>query len=206
MEFPVLEWIGYAASLLITLSLMLSSIVKFRWINLMGAALFSTYGFLIKAYPVGVMNGLIVLIDVYYLWQIYARKELFDILEIKAGNEYLERFLRYHNKDIQKICPGFTYDPGSNNVRFFLLRNMAVAGLFLAHRENENELVVALDYVIPEYRDFKNGKYLYNQLLPQFKAAGYTRLRAAVSNPINDAYFKKMGFTPDEQGVYRKLL
>lgn len=206
MYLNILQWVGYAASVIIMISLTLNSIVKFRWINLVGAAMFSTYGFLIKAYPVGVMNGLIVLIDIYYLWQIYTKKEIFEIIEISSSSEYLERFVRYHDKDIQKICPGFAYDPALNNISFFILRNMAVAGLFLAHRENESELVVGLDFVIPEYRDFKNGQYIYNQLRPKFKEAGYTTVRAAVSNPINDSYFEKLGFEPDENGVYRREL
>ena len=46
---------------------MMSSILKLRVINLVGAALFTVYGLLIGAYPVAVMNLFIVLIDLYYL-------------------------------------------------------------------------------------------------------------------------------------------
>ncbi|MEZ5149235.1 MAG: hypothetical protein R2759_19740 [Bacteroidales bacterium] len=49
MELSVLEWIGYMASGIIALSMTMSSIVKFRWINLVGAGTFATYGFLIGA-------------------------------------------------------------------------------------------------------------------------------------------------------------
>ena len=63
----ILPWIGYTASVIIVLSMMMNSIVKFRWINLFGALLFSTYGFLIGAIPVGILNGIIVLVDIYYL-------------------------------------------------------------------------------------------------------------------------------------------
>jgi hypothetical protein len=61
------EIIGYIASALVAVSLMMSSILKLRVINLVGAALFTVYGLLIGAYPVAVMNLFIVLIDLYYL-------------------------------------------------------------------------------------------------------------------------------------------
>ena len=61
------EIIGYFASVLVAISLMMSSILKLRVINLLGAALFTLYGLLIGAYPVAVMNFFIVLIDLYYL-------------------------------------------------------------------------------------------------------------------------------------------
>ena len=66
MEINFLQWIGYAASIIIALSMTMNSIVKFRWINLCGAFTFSTYGFLIGAYPVGILNGFIVLVDIIF--------------------------------------------------------------------------------------------------------------------------------------------
>jgi GNAT superfamily N-acetyltransferase len=83
---------------------------------------------------------------------------------------------------------------------------MAVAGIFLARRNNDSELVVQLDYVVPEYRDYKNGRFLYNQLQPQLKAAGFTHIKAGERNPNNDRYFKKLGFEPDAEGFYRRRL
>lgn len=61
------EIVGYIASALVAVSLMMSSIFRLRVINLVGAALFTVYGLLIGAYPVAAMNLFIVLIDLYYL-------------------------------------------------------------------------------------------------------------------------------------------
>lgn len=201
MSQLVLEWIGYVASGLIALSMMVSSILKFRWINLAGAVLFSFYGFMIGAIPVGVLNGLIACVNLYYLWTIYSRSEVFETLEIMPGSEYLLRFLEFHHADIQLICPGFRYQPAMNTMSYFILRNMAVAGIFLAHKEGDT-LVVGLDYVIPEYRDFKNGRYLYRHLKPMLKELGFQKVKAGEKNPANDYYFKKLGFSRDEDGLY----
>ena len=119
MYLNILQWVGYAASVIIMISLTLNSIVKFRWINLVGAAMFSTYGFLIKTYPVGVMNGLIVLIDIYYLWQIYTKKEIFEIIEISSAVNTSNDLCVIMIKTFRKICPGFAYDPAFKQYQFF---------------------------------------------------------------------------------------
>ena len=61
------EWIGYAASLLVAVSLMMGSLVRLRWLNLVGAVTFTVYGLVIRAYPVAVVNAFIVVINVWHL-------------------------------------------------------------------------------------------------------------------------------------------
>jgi hypothetical protein len=206
MDLNYLHWIGYAASVTIAVSMTMSSIIKFRWINLAGALTFCTYGFLIEAYPVGILNGFIVLVDIYYLTHIYSKKEKFEILEINSGSVYLKRFLKFHNARIQKILPGFEYNPDLNSVSFFILRDMAIAGLFLAHRENDNVLKVGLDYVLPQYKDFKNGKHVYFNLNQYFIDAGYTSVLAESKNQSYIKYLKKLGFKETDKGTYSREL
>ncbi len=206
MEINILVWIGYFASATIAVSMMMSSILKFRWINLAGAILFSTYGFLIGALPVGFLNAFIALIDIYYLYTIYSKKEVFEMLEVRAENRYLIRFLEFHDKDISSFFPGFTYKPEMNTVSFFVLRNMAVAGVFLAHREKDHCLSVGLDYVIPEYRDFKNGKFIYLRLRNRFINDGFTKVIADGRSQKYSQYLKKLGFEMNPEGMYEKSL
>lgn len=206
MNSELLQWVGYAASAVIAISLAISSIVKFRWLNLAGALVFSIYGFLIGAIPVGILNGIIAIVDVYYLVIIYGKKEIFEILEIRPENKYLIRFIEFHNEEIQRFFPGFTYKPDMNTVSFFILRNMSVAGLYLAHREDDNVLKVGLDYVIPEYRDFKNGKYVYLRLKHKFIVAGFTSVMAEGRSAKYIKYLKKLGFKEDSNGMFVRVL
>jgi len=206
MDISILQWIGYFASIIIALSMTMNSILKFRWINLAGAVTFSTYGFLIGAMPVGFLNGFIAFVDIYYLYTIYSKKELFEILEVRAENRYLIRFLQFHDKDIQRFFPGFAYKPEMNTISFFILRDMAVAGIFLAHREKNHCLSVGLDYVIPEYRDFKNGKFIYLRLRNKFIDEGFTKVITEGNSIKYIEYLKKLGFTRNEAGQYEKAL
>lgn len=206
MELSLLDWIGYVASGVIALSMTMNSIVKFRWINLLGAGSFAIYGLLIGAYPVLLLNGFIFSVDIYFLIRIYTKRQLFDILEVRGDNKYLLKFLDFHNKEIQKFFPGFVYKPELNTVSFFVMRNMIVSGLFLAHRTEENTLNVGLDYVIPEYRDYKNGKYVYHRLKDRFIQDGYHKVIAKSKEYRHNNYLKKLGFKETSPGSFEKEL
>ncbi len=68
-----IEWIGYLASILITISMFMKDIFKLRFINLIGCILFTIYGLIIGAYPVAVANGIIVFVNLYYLYKLFKR-------------------------------------------------------------------------------------------------------------------------------------
>jgi hypothetical protein len=206
MQTDFLSLFGYFASLIIAISMTMSSIVKFRWINLTGALAFATYGFLIHAIPVTFLNGFIAAVDIYYLFRIYNKKELFQTLEIRGDNKYLQEFITFHQKEINIFFPGFSYKPEMNTLSFFVLRNMNVAGVFLAHREEGGVLKVGLDYVVPEYRDYKNGKFIYQRLRPYFLEHGVKKVVAPAANPKYAGYLKKLGFKEREKGYFEKKL
>ncbi len=64
------EILGYAASVLVAVSLMMGSMVRLRWINLAGALLFAVYGYILGAYPVLVVNVFIAGVNLFYLWRL----------------------------------------------------------------------------------------------------------------------------------------
>ncbi|MDQ3309820.1 MAG: hypothetical protein M3497_06800, partial [Gemmatimonadota bacterium] len=101
----ILELVGYVASALVAISLMMSSILKLRVINLFGSAFFTIYGVLIGAYPVAVVNLFIVFINLYYLRQMLGTKEYFKLLEIKPDSDYLRYFLSFYQQDIGRFLP-----------------------------------------------------------------------------------------------------
>jgi len=212
MGKEILEWIGYLASVVIAISMLMNSIQKLRWINLFGAALFSIYGFLLKAYPVGLLNGFIVAIDIYYLFKMYSTKEYFRFLEVRNDNKYLEAFIDFHLKDIRKYFPNFTFHPQKNKISLLILRNMNVAGVILAHENNDKILNVGLDFVIPEFRDQKPGRFVYKKNLYFFSKLGYETLCSKSQSKSHDKYLKKMGFIKgnlsnyEEEVFYKRLV
>lgn len=194
LGIQLLEWIGYAASVLVLVSLTMTSIVKLRWYNLAGAILFSAYGFLIGSLPVGIMNFLIVCANVYNLQKMYKRKEDFKIIEIKENDELLMHFLDYYKKDIKSFFPD--YKMGKGQLGMFILRDMAVAGIFIGSKD-QTELRIELDYALPQYRDFKVGAYLYNQLSNILYKHDIHSVYCDTG--MNLKYMEKMGFEASEK-------
>ena len=196
LHLSIYEIIGYTASILVAISLMMSSILKLRIINLIGAAAFTVYGLLIHAFPVATLNFFIVIIDLYFLIQIFGRKEYFTLLEIRKDSKYLNYFLKFYNRDIKKFQPDFKFDPAKNLVIFFVLRNMVPAGVFIGEIQSEHNLFVTLDFVIPGYRDFKIGKYVYHRKPVFFTSRGFQIICAHPGDKVHEKYLRRMGFLP----------
>lgn len=194
LGIQLLEWIGYAASVLVLVSLTMTSIVKLRWYNLAGAILFSAYGFLIGSLPVGIMNFLIVCANLYNLQKMYKRKEDFKIIEIKENDELLMHFLDFYKKDIKSFFPDYKMEKGQ--LGMFVLRDMAVAGIFIGSKDKSG-LRIELDYALPQYRDFKVGAYLYNQLSNILHKHNINSVYC--DTRMNLKYMEKMGFEASEK-------
>lgn len=88
-----LELYGYLGSVLIAVSLMMADIYKLRWINLVGAGAFSSYGLLIGSWPVAILNGFIVLIDIVHLWQLYRKPATRADVVFQVSDDYVQNVL-----------------------------------------------------------------------------------------------------------------
>ena len=95
-----LDLFGYLSSFVILVSLTMNSIIKLRWINLVGAALFTIYGVMLKSVPTAFLNFGIVIIDIYYLFKIYSKKEDFKLVEVSEDSELLEHFYKNNSKEL----------------------------------------------------------------------------------------------------------
>ena len=203
----IYELIGYLASILVAISLMMSAIVKLRIVNMIGAFTFSVYGILIGSIPVAAMNGFIVLINIYYLVQIYKDKDFFRLLRIHGESEYLKEFLNFHRESIHTFQPDFTVSK-NHNFTLFVLRNMIPAGLVLGNLDENGKLAIDLDYVIPDYRDFKIGNYLFNDKVDYFINQGVRTITTPAGSKAHNYYLEKVGFarSTTDSGQYQQKL
>lgn len=195
----IYEIIGYVASVLIAVSLMMSKIVRLRVVNLIGAAFFALYGVLIESVPVAGMNGFIVLINIYYLWKIYSTNEYFNLLRVSSDDEYLKAFVRFHEEGIISFQPEGLLDLKHNNFCVFILRDMVPAGVIAGNKGSDGVLNVQLDFVIPQFRDFKIGNYLYNQKRDFFREMGISEIRTRAGNSAHNHYLEKMDFEAENE-------
>lgn len=191
------EILGYAASILIAVSLMMHSVLRLRIINFVGALLFTIYGLVIKSYPVAAVNFFIVLVNLYYLYQMRSAKDFFRLFQVPGSSEYLRYFLNHYRQDILRFNPGVTVDPQEKHLCFFVLRNMIPAGLVIGEVRNNESLFIELDYAIPGYRDFKMGRFVYFNQLNVLRDHGIQNIYARPGSPSHTQYLKRMGFKPE---------
>ena len=190
-----IELIGYLGSILVAVSLMMRSLLRLRLINLIGALFFTTYGALLGAYPVAVLNGLIVCIDLYYLFQMWRQKDYFTFLEVSPKSEYLRAFTSFYKADIAGIIPNYTHqtEPDESLLCFFILRNMVPAGLFITTVQAE-EAHIELDYVIPNYRDFQVARFIFEDNAAFFTQRGIRRFVSEAGSDFHRSYLERMEF------------
>lgn len=192
--FSIYEIVGYAASLLVAISLSMKNILQLRWLNLAGAVLFTIYGMVIEAYPVFAVNAYIAVINVYYLRNIYNRKDKFNLHYAKEGSRMLKKFVNFHKDDLQKFYTDFDFEFMGNRKRYVIMRNLIPAGLFIYHKENDSDFFIDVDYAIQDFRDLQNSKFVYSELSELLKEEGCTVLSTKSENPNHKKYLRKIGF------------
>jgi hypothetical protein len=187
-------YLGYAGSLLVALSMTMNNIWRLRLINLAGASTMATYGYLIESVPVLLLNLFIVCIDLAYIVELKRRVEQFRIMAFPSHSyPYLQAFLEFYRKDIERYQPEFSLPSIANPKGFFILRNMVSVGLFI-YSERENSIEIHLDYVVPNYRDLKNAHFAYDRHIDRFVAAGFRQAVMTSSVPEHQRYLQRVGF------------
>ena len=201
----LLELVGYAASVLIAVSLMMSSIKRLRLINLVGAAGFAIYGLLIHAYPVAVLNGVIALVNIYHLRRLLNAKQVYELLEVKSDSDFLAHFLKFYGAEIKRILPDFVLTPRAGQMTVFILRDCTPIGIFIAEQQTPEKLLVLLDFVIPRYRNLHIGKFLFVEQADIFRQHGIKEIIIQPRTEEFGAYLWEVGFEPTcaKRGTFR---
>lgn len=197
-----IEWFGYLASVVVAISLTMNSIVKLRWLNMVGAALFSAYGFVIGAMPVALLNLFIVFANIYYLQGIYRSKHQFKLIEVEASSPLLRFWIEHYQSDIEQFFPQFSANSVFGQRCYMLMRNSEPAGI-LVGKQHQQDFEVKLDYVFTAYRDFKTGDFLYHHS-GFFKVLGVSKLLSYSTVRSHQQYLLKMGFakSADNQDLF----
>lgn len=197
---PYYEIVGYIGSLLVAVSLSMKNIRNLRKINFYGAFTFSIYGLLIGAYPVFILNGYIAAIDIYYLIKMNKTKEEFKLVPVLDKKHlYLKEFLKFYARDIKIFFPNFEELKYSELSCFFVLRDLRPVGLLIIEEKTGGEIEIHLDYAIPDYRDLKSGRYVFDSEMKYFKSKGYKTLIARSNVKKHQKYLLDLGFTSSDK-------
>lgn len=187
----LLELVGYFASFVVLISLLMNSVVKLRSINSIGAIIFTVYAILIKSYPTAVLNAALVLVNLYCLVKILRSKSLFSVQELKADDAAVTHFIRFYRNDITKNFPDYDFEIRPDSTCYLVYADANPVGLLVGKVSYPDTLGVDLDYACPSHRDTSVGTFLYKYLQDQ----GIHQMVAHAGIAQHDRYLKKMGFT-----------
>ncbi|HEU4902802.1 MAG TPA: hypothetical protein VFT06_08415 [Flavisolibacter sp.] len=186
---------GYLASLLLALSLLVTNDLRFRWLNTGGCLAFIVYGILISAFPILLTNGILFFINVVALAKIYRKKEDFDLLEFGHDATLIQKFLRFYAADSKAYFPHFQLTENENDIRFVVLRDMVLANVFVATRQDDGTAVVQFNYTVPKYRDYKVGRFIFEKERDFLPSKGVKKLvYTEVANKGHREFLDRMGF------------
>jgi len=204
----LIELLGTAASVVVAVSLMMKNIRWLRMVNMVGSAVFATYGFLISAWPVFGLNTFIVVINVVYLIQLSSTRDRFSLLEVAAGDAepgaptLLARFLETYGPDLAKFQPDFPRKLPADARVFFVLREVLPISLFVCRPDGQGGHEILVDYAVPAWRDYQNARFVYQEGLKSVTWTGTGVFTTRAQVPAHAKYLKRMGFVPGAEGTW----
>ena len=189
-----LELFGYLGTALVILSMMMSSVVRLRIINISGGIISMIYAILTHTMPVVVLNATLICINAFQIVRFYRGRTLFCATPVRSGDAALSRLVSVAAGDLERYFPDAARDIERATDAYIIFSQTRAVGVFAAVREGER-MQVLIDYVLPEYRDLSVARYLF----PTLKAAGIRTLVAS-SCPLAEhrRYLFKMGFSPSD--------
>ena len=207
-----LEVIGWVGSAVLVWSLAQARVVRFRALNLAASVVLTGYNAALGVWPMVAMNAVISGLDVYHLVRLLRGRDdaaVYEVVEVRPDDAYLRHVLDQHAADIERHNPGFAWgsaaDGGSGRpgeprrAAFLVLRDIETVGVVLLADDGSGDGRVELDYVLPRFRDFSVGKFVYRRG-GDLTSRGFRRLVASTRMPDASDYFPRVGFTPDTSG------
>ena len=189
--------VGYASTVLILISFLMTSVVKLRIVSAIGSGVFVAFAIATKSYPTAIMNFGVVVINVYFLVRLLRASKLTTMLPCRTDSAYLKEFLTFYGQDMQNYFPEIATQKDEADRAYFVYYDLAPAGLLMGKAQEDGSLRILLDYTTPKYRDASVGKFLYRRLL---KTEGYKSLCIEDPAPKHEKYLKTVGFAKDGDG------
>ncbi len=197
---PILEIIGWSGSALLVISLLQTRVMRLRVLNSAASAVLVGYNAALGVWPMVAMNVVLVAINLTVIWRMVRRRHdarAYDVVRVGVDEPFLARLLARHAEDIARFNPARAEPAASAEHAFLVTSGDEVVGVVLSRTgEAPDEQQVVLDYVLPPYRDFTPGEFVFRPDGP-FAQMGARRVIASQGMTASAAYLAAVGFRPD---------
>jgi hypothetical protein len=205
-----LDILGWISSVLVVWSLMVARVLRFRVLNLAGAGLATVVNALLGIWPFAAMNGVIAIIDVYWIWRLLRERHdvtAYEVVEVGMDDAYVRHWLDLKATEVARTHPSFRPTGGTtaaDRSGFLILRGDETVGMVVVRDAGSGVGEVELDYVTERFRDFTPGEFVYRSS-GIFPARGFTRLRLVDDVAAEHDYYARVGFHPVDGSWEREV-
>lgn len=195
---PLVEAVGWIGSAVLVISLLQTRVMRFRVLNTISCVVLVFYNAAVEVWPMVAMNVVLVGINLWVIARLVRERHdsrAYDAVPIGVDEPLLRHLLRRHADDVAAFNPGLDTDPTSQADHAFLVTTGdEVVGVVLTRDGGApEEQQVVLDYVLPPYRDFTPGEFVFRPDGP-FAALGTRRVVASEGTASSEKYLRAVGF------------
>ncbi len=195
-----IELFGYLGSILVVVSMLMSSVIKLRIINIIGSVISGTYALIIGSFPLALMNICLIIINVYNIYKLKKQSHKYEIVKGDIQDSFFKYFANLHGDDIKNYFSDFLAEKVSGDTVYYVFCNEMPVGLFVGNKKDD-KLDVVVDYTVPSYRDCSVAKFLYIAI----KNEGFNQLEINKPTEKHTLFLNKMNYEKQDN-CYVKLL
>ena len=198
----LIELFGYLGSALVVISMLMTSVVRLRVINMIGSCIFAIYALIIHSYPTAVMNVFLVGTNLYNLFRLRKSDPQYRFVSELPDSAYLKSVLVQYADDIRNFFPSFQPDKPVFDTAYLTTCDLKPAGILLGTKIDDETIDILIDYSMPAYRDLSLGTSLFEYL----KQSGIRRLTISDPDEKHLGYLEKMGFRKESDTYIRDFV
>ncbi|WP_372595007.1 hypothetical protein [Actinotalea sp.] len=198
----LLEAVGWIGSAVLVISLLQTRVMRFRVLNLASCVVLIGYNAAIEVWPMAAMNVVLVGINIWAISRLLRERHdsrAYDAVPIGTDEPFLRNLLARHATDIAAFNPDLPADVVAIADHAFLVStgDQVVGVVLTRDGVEEAEQLVVLDYVLPAFRDFTPGEFVFRAEGP-FAALGTRRVVASPGMMASERYLRAIGFTEQD--------
>lgn len=193
------EIIGWIGSGIVVVSMLQQRITRLRLINLVGCLVSLAYSIAISAWPMAGLNTVLALIQVYHLLKLWRTRHdptSYHVVAAQPDSELIAHLLERHSADIARFFPHFG-QPTNSTHAFVVFAGDTVAGFMIATKQ-DNIAHLDVDFVIPKYRDFTPGEFVFSRSVA-LRDMGVDTVVSPLDGPD---YYQHLDFKKQADGRY----
>ena len=159
-----MEIFGYIGTGVVIISMLMTSVTMLRVINVCGGVISLIYAAYCNAWPIVLLNGTLVTINITQLILAHFRKSKLNDVKTDAENADLAYFRFVNSDDINKAFPNYNFHISEGNEAHLVCHEGEVTAILIGKRRGD-KIDVDIDYAVPKHIEMSSLNHMYKKLV-----------------------------------------